>query len=129
VAQLVEPGETPDAAVRIVMPDQARRLWKGPEGGWAQLEAGTHGPDMLELWTWELHPGERFTAQAHSPGAREIIRVLSGALRLEVGGVSHVLQAATAAVARTDRPHSYACAGAAPVRFTMVVHEPPSSAP
>ena len=33
-------------------------LWRGPRGGTASLLAGSSGPDMLELWAWELRPGE-----------------------------------------------------------------------
>ena len=46
-----------------------------------------------------------------------------GRLALEVGGTTYRLDAGHAAIASTDRPHAYACAGTRTVRFTMVVAE------
>ena len=41
---------------------------------------------MLEMWQWELKPGERFEASRHGRGTRELIHVTSGRLFLEVEG-------------------------------------------
>ncbi|MGP1397866.1 MAG: helix-turn-helix domain-containing protein [Inquilinaceae bacterium] len=121
VADLVEVGA--QGAVRLVSPEEAARLWTGPCGGGAILLVGTTGPDMLELWRWEMHPGERHASEAHRSGTRELIHVTKGTLTLEVEGVAHTLKEGTSALAVTDRPHAYACAGARPVRFTMAVAE------
>src|SRR3982074_2832136 len=52
-----------------VMPAGAPRLlWRGPKGGTATLLVGSAGPDMLELWSWELRPGGRYDAPAHPGG-------------------------------------------------------------
>jgi quercetin dioxygenase-like cupin family protein len=79
---------------------------------------------MLELWAWEMRPGERFEAQAHSAGTLELIHVLDGVLDLDIEGVRYIVEAGSSAHARTDRAHAYACAGPMVVRFTMVVFEP-----
>ena len=128
VADIVSNENAEKAVVEVTPNDRARRLWSGPHGGSAVLLAGTRGPDMLELWQWELKSGERFEAVPHSRGTREIIHVVSGRLMLETGKQETVLGPGTTAIAHTDRPHAYANSGRTAVRFFMTVHEP-SSAP
>lgn len=107
-----------------VLPASAPRLlWRGPKGGSATLLVGSPGPDMLELWTWELRPGERYDAQAHPSGTQELIHVQSGTLTLAFGEVSYAIAQGGSAVAHTDRPHAYACDSRRATRFTMVVSE------
>ena len=107
-----------------VMPAAAPRLlWRGPKGGTATLLVGSAGPDMLELWTWALKPGERYEAQAHPQGTEELIHVVRGRLALSFADVSYVVETGGSAIAHTDRPHAYACEGRKPVQFTMVVAE------
>ena len=107
-----------------VLPAGAPRLlWRGPKGGSATLLVGSTGPDMLELWSWELLPGERYEAQPHPEGTEELIHVVSGRLALVFGDVSYVIDTGGSAAAHTDRPHAYTCEGKKPVRFTMVVAE------
>lgn len=124
VSDLVAPPEQGPAAVRLVAAADARRLWTGPKGGSAVLLAGTPGSDMFELWRWELFPGERFEADGHGRGARELIHVTSGKLLLDVDGKSTLVATGATAIASTDRPHAYANPGRSPVRFTMAVQEP-----
>ncbi|OWJ58676.1 helix-turn-helix domain-containing protein [Inquilinus limosus] len=122
VAELVDLGGAD--AVRLVGPEEAARLWAGPEGGAAVLLVGSDGPDMLELWRWELKPKERHVSDPHPPGTRELLHVTAGTLLLEVDGRPHEVPAGTSALLHSDRPHAYACKGARPVRFTMAVMEP-----
>jgi transcriptional regulator with XRE-family HTH domain len=107
-----------------VMPATAPRLlWRGPKGGSATLLVGSAGPDMLELWRWELRAGERYDAPAHPPGTQELMHVVRGRLGLVFGEVSYVIETGGSAVAHTDQPHAYACEGRRPVQFMMVVAE------
>ncbi|KGM34147.1 helix-turn-helix domain-containing protein [Inquilinus limosus] len=122
VAELVDLGGAD--AVRLVGPEETARLWAGPEGGAAVLLVGGDGPDMLELWQWELKPRERHVSDPHPPGTRELLHVTAGTLLLEVDGRPHEVPAGTSALLHSDRPHAYACKGARPVRFTMAVMEP-----
>lgn len=125
IADLVDAaGPSPAHVVPAAAP---RVLWKGPKGGSATLLVGSRGPDMLELWTWELRPGERYDAIAHPPGTQELMHVTQGRLALAVDGVEYVIAAGRSASAATDRPHAYACAGGRPARFLMVVVERQSS--
>ncbi|MGH3382731.1 MAG: hypothetical protein ACRDP6_49190 [Actinoallomurus sp.] len=54
-------------------------LWQGPSGGTGTLLAGSDPRPSVELWRWELRPGERRDSEAHTSGTREIITVESGA--------------------------------------------------
>jgi transcriptional regulator with XRE-family HTH domain len=121
VADLVQvSGQHPAEVLPAGAP---RLLWRGPKGGSATLLVGSAGPDMLELWSWELRPGERYEAQAHPQGTEELIHVVRGRLALAFGEVSYIVESGGSAVAHTDRPHAYACEGKKPVAFTMVVAE------
>ena len=121
VADLVQAsGQHPAEVLPAGAP---RLLWRGPKGGSATLLVGSAGPDMLELWSWELRPGERYEALAHPQGTEELIHVVRGRLALAFGDVSYLIDSGGSAVAHTDRPHAYACEGKKPVQFTMVVAE------
>lgn len=124
VAELIATDNLPRSPVRLVGPEQARVLWTGPQGGTAELLVGSEGPDMLELWSWTLHPDERFEASAHTVGTLELLHVQQGVLALEVEGVTHLVGAGSSAMARTDRPHVYTCSGRKRVQFSMAVYEP-----
>jgi transcriptional regulator with XRE-family HTH domain len=121
VADLVQiAGRHPAEVMPAASP---RLLWRGPKGGSATLLVGSAGPDMLELWSWELRPGERYDAPAHPEGTQELLHVVRGRLALAFGEVSYVIETGGSAVAQTDRPHAYACDGKRPAHFTMVVAE------
>lgn len=124
VAELLEVAESGNRPVRVVCADEVTSLWTGPHGGTARLLIGSEGPDMLEHWMWELHPGERFEAQAHPPGTQELFHVLEGELVLELNGTGYKIGAGNSAHARTDCEHAYVCGGKKKLRFTMVVLEP-----
>ena len=123
VADLLELNGAP-SRVRVVPPGGGAVLWRGPGGGSARLLVGSSGPDMLELWAWELHPGERHDSEAHTAGTTELLEVHGGTLALDVDGHIHIVPAGSAALAATDRAHAYVCEGAETVRWTMAVHEP-----
>jgi len=121
VADLVQASD--QHAAEVLPAGAPRLLWRGPKGGTATMLVGSAGPDMLELWSWELRPGERYAAPAHPKGTQELLHVMKGRLALAFGEVSYIIQSGGSALAHTDRPHTYACDGRTPVRFTMVVAE------
>jgi transcriptional regulator with XRE-family HTH domain len=128
VADLVSTKDKAQSAIVVAGAEQARKLWVGPNGGSGVLLAGTTGPDMLELWHWELQPGERFEASRHNRGTRELIHVTTGKLLLEIDGGHALIGVGATAIANTDRPHAYANPGKSSVRFVMTVHEPAAAA-
>ncbi|MER9793898.1 cupin domain-containing protein [Mesorhizobium sp. M0213] len=98
-------------------------LWKTPQGSEAKLVASTSGRTMFEMWSWTIAPGDVHWSDAHSRGARELVSVLRGSLKVTVGSETMILQAGEAARLLTDQPHSYAAADDHAVAFSMAVLE------
>jgi len=121
VADIVSISHSPDAW--LIENSEMPVLWQGEQGGSAQLLAGTRGPDMIELWRWQMFAGEAFSSTGHSSGTLELLHVEQGTLALTVGEQTLVIQQGCAAVARTDMPHAYASVDDQPVIFTMTVAE------
>lgn len=121
VADLVNVSSEP--AVHLVDAPEIPTLWHGPFGGTARLLAGTTGPDMIELWQWEMAPGERFDSDGHTTGTVELFHVEQGILTIGIDGEQWQVKAGQSLVARTDVPHHYANSAETPLRFTMTVAE------
>ena len=121
VADLVNVSSEP--AVHLVDAPEIPTLWQGPLGGTARLLAGTTGPDMIELWHWEMAPGERFDSDGHTTGTVELFHVEQGILTIGIDGEQWQVKAGQSLVARTDVPHHYANSAETPLRFTMTVAE------
>ncbi|MGK5554693.1 helix-turn-helix domain-containing protein [Actinomadura kijaniata] len=119
LTRLVQVEERP--AVRIFPPDRQVVLWRGEHGGTGTLLAGGDPRPALEMWRWDLLPGEERASDAHQPGTQEIIYVESGELTLRVDGRSDRLGPGTAAVFAGDRPHSYRNDTDRELRFVMAV--------
>jgi transcriptional regulator with XRE-family HTH domain len=123
VADLV--GNAERDTVVITQPADMPVLWRGERGGSGQLLAGASSPMTLEMWSWEIRPGERHRSDGHPDGAREILHILQGELALMVDGVTHNVTAGDSVSFLADRPHEYACRGDATLRMMMVVAETP----
>jgi quercetin dioxygenase-like cupin family protein len=93
-------------------------------GGTGTLLAGSDPRPSVELWKWELHPGEPHESDPHVPGTREIAYVQEGTLTLTVDDRRHVIEAGAAVVFAGDRPHSYGNDGATVCRFVLTVMDP-----
>lgn len=119
LTRLVQVEEEP--VVRLFPPERQVTLWHGPSGGAGTLLGGSDPRPSIELWTWELKPGEINESHAHSPGTREILQATAGTVTLVVDGQRHTVPAGTAAVFVGDRPHSYANEGDTPCRYTLAV--------
>ena len=124
VTLLVDMGGEP--AIRISSPDASRVLWRGPAGGSGTIIAATDPPWAVELWRWEVMPGEGFGGDAHAPATREMAAVEMGTLTLTVAGERHTVGPGQCARFPASRPHRYSNEGEEPVRFTMVVVIPPA---
>ena len=119
LTRLVQVEEDPP--VRLFPPERHVVLWHGPSGGNGTLLAGSDARPSVELWTWELRPGEPRDSDAHAPGTREVVYVQDGTLTLTVDGRSHVIPAGGAAVFLGDRRHSYSNEGDVPCRYVLAV--------
>ncbi len=119
---LVEPPAQPDE--RVTRAGTAAVLWRGEHGGTGALVAGTESPDVVELWHWTMHPGERHQSEPHLGGTRELLHVLEGDVRVEIDDRVHELRTGDALSFRGDAPHSYACSSESAARFSLTVFEP-----
>ncbi|HEU5161206.1 MAG TPA: XRE family transcriptional regulator [Streptosporangiaceae bacterium] len=122
LTRLVQVEEEP--SVRIFPPDRHVVLWRGPGGGSGTLLAGSDPRPSLELWTWELPPGEPHDSEPHAPGTREVVYVERGTLTLTVDGRGHHVTEGSAAVFFGDRRHSYTNEGEVPCRYVLAVMDP-----
>ncbi|CDG53164.1 MULTISPECIES: helix-turn-helix domain-containing protein [Halomonadaceae] len=121
VADIVNVTSPP--AVHVIDNKDIPTLWTGPKGGTARLLAGTSGPNMIEMWRWEMQPKELFNAHSHPNGTHELFHVEQGELRLKVADTDVIVPAGSSAVARTDVPHMYANDGESKLVFMMAVVE------
>ena len=121
VADIVNVSSEP--LVHVIEEAAIPVLWQGAQGGYARLLAGTAGPDMIELWQWEMQPGERFTSPGHPAGTFELLHVNEGVLTLKVDETVTQVNAGASAVAKTEAAHGYANEGDTVLRFTMTVAE------
>jgi transcriptional regulator with XRE-family HTH domain len=119
LTQLVQVEEEPP--VRLFPPDRQVVLWRGTEGGTGTLLAGSDRRPSVEVWTWELRPGEARDSDAHVTGTREIVYVETGTLTLTVDGRSHEVTEGAAAVFFGDRRHSYTNDADVRCRFILAV--------
>lgn len=122
VAQLVEVSDTP--AVRVVRAADAVTLWQASPGSAAKLLVASDSPPPMELWEWQVQPGDRYDGEAHLPGTIELLYVVDGELALTVGGEPHRLLAGDAVAFRADREHRYGNESDSALRFVMVVATP-----
>jgi transcriptional regulator with XRE-family HTH domain len=121
VADIVNVASEPQ--VHLIEEAAIPVLWQGEKGGSARLLAGTAGPDMIELWRWEMQPGESFSSPGHPAGTFELLHVEAGVLTLKVEESVTQVVAGASAVAKTDAAHSYVNDGKSVLRFTMTVAE------
>jgi transcriptional regulator with XRE-family HTH domain len=126
VTRLVEISDEP--TVRISGIDSARVLWHGPSGGTGTIVGATDPPWAVELWRWEVMPGESFGGDAHAPATREMLWVTGGTLTLTVAGQERRIGPDECARFSGGLPHKYSNHGEAPVQLTMVIVVPPAGA-
>lgn len=99
----------------------APALWTGPAGGEGRLLVASGG---LELWDWELRPGEERRSDAHRPGTREALIVTAGRVTISVAdGENVTLRRGQAAAFAADIDHRYANPTTKVARFLLAVHE------
>ncbi|MFD7531501.1 MULTISPECIES: helix-turn-helix domain-containing protein [unclassified Streptomyces] len=121
----------PEGRVRIVTADAVAPLWTGPQGGEARLMLTTSGPAPVEIWRWQLEPGEEYPSHPHQAGVTETLSVTAGRMTLVVDGTEHPVEAGQTATFDGDSTHTYRGSGTGTCHLLMTVHLPPgpNSAP
>jgi transcriptional regulator with XRE-family HTH domain len=125
LSALVEPPSS--RVVKISREGEGAELWTGEHGGRGVLLVSTPFPDVVELWDWRMNPGERHESKPHHPGARELLRVTTGVVTLNVGDDRHELAVGDAIMFPGDVPHAYGNEGAEPAQFSLTVYDPNGS--
>lgn len=113
-----------DSRARVVPAGSGAVLWSSPEGGEGVLLAGTSGPDVLELWSWTLAPGDAHHSTPHGPGTQEVLHVTAGTVDLDVDDETLSLTPGDTVSFPGDRPHAYRAASPEPTTFTLTVFKP-----
>jgi transcriptional regulator with XRE-family HTH domain len=119
LADLVGYADKPALTVRGV--SDAQTLWTTDRGSRARLLIASN---QLELWHWSMAPGEERVSQPHRSGTEEIVRMLTGRLRISVGDEQSEMTGNQTALIAGDRPHTYYNPGRGRATFNLVVHEP-----
>jgi transcriptional regulator with XRE-family HTH domain len=122
LTELVDAGAAP--ALRVAAVADAVTLWHGPHGGTGRLVLSTDPPHPVELWWWELEPGEVRRSEPHAVGTREAVLVLAGEVTVDSG--AHRVSAAegTAVALPGDEPHVYGNTGPVTARMVLLVTVP-----
>ncbi|MFE7712656.1 helix-turn-helix domain-containing protein [Streptomyces sp. NPDC057486] len=118
-----------EGSVRVVTADAVAPLWTGAQGSEARLMLTTSGPAPVEVWRWQLEPGEEYPSHPHQAGVVETVSVTSGRMILVVDGTEHPVEAGQTATFGGDAPHVYRGSGAETCHLIMTVHLPPGPAP
>ena len=124
VTRLVQVSDEP--TVRISKAGSARVLWHGPAGGTGTIIDATDPPWAIELWRWEVQPGESFGGDAHAPASQEMVWVTAGTITVTVAGERYEVGPGVSARFPAGLPHGYANNGPEPAQVTMVVLIPPA---
>ena len=111
-------------SVQVTRRGEGAVLWSSDAGGLGVLVAGTHPPDVVEMWDWTLGPADHYSSEAHAPGTRELVLVLQGIVTIGTDEQSVTLKVGDAATFPGDVTHSYANPHAKPARFALSVFEP-----
>ncbi|WP_192035146.1 XRE family transcriptional regulator [Halomonas sp. YLGW01] len=108
---LVQPPETEDSA-------------HIDEIAWAGHSPQSHGRLLaskaareVELWRWQLAPGERYDSEADPAGWHEMIVVVEGTLTLRIGEQVLTLAEGEFHVYPSDQAYAYCNEGEVPVGF------------
>jgi transcriptional regulator with XRE-family HTH domain len=121
LTELVEVGAP---RVRRASVADATPLWTGPAGGTGRLLLSTDPPQPVELWWWELRPGEDRRSEPHAAGTREALLVIAGTVGVESEGHLVTASAGTAVTWPGDQAHAYRNLGDDPAQLVLIVTVP-----
>jgi XRE family transcriptional regulator, regulator of sulfur utilization len=79
------------------------------------------GANQIEMYELSLAARSRHASDAHGPGTKELVVVLSGALRMTVGDNTDDLNAGDSVVFDANLPHVYENPGNAEARYHDVI--------
>lgn len=108
---LVQPPETEDSAYI----DEVAWAGRSPQS-YGRLLA-SKATREVELWRWQLAPGERYASEPDADGWHEMIVVVEGTLTLRIGDETRTLVEGEFHVFPSDQPYAYSNEGEDTLRF------------
>ncbi|MFB6674043.1 helix-turn-helix domain-containing protein [Streptomyces sp. NPDC056390] len=117
-----------EGRVRVVTAGAVTPLWTGERGSEARLMLTTSSPAPVEVWRWQLAPGDEYPSHPHQAGVVETVSVTVGEMILEVDGTEHPVEAGQTATFDGNAPHTYRGSGTETCHLIMTVHLPPGPA-
>ncbi len=117
-AELLDATPQPFAVLRR----QEAQVLRSPDGKFESRPLVPAGATpLVELYELRLSPRSTHSAEAHAPGTREIVVLLTGQLRMHVGDELVELQAGDSMAFEADRPHAYENPGPTDARCHNVI--------
>jgi transcriptional regulator with XRE-family HTH domain len=114
-----------DTEVGQVLRRADAQVLRSPDG---RMESRPISPAGTTPWVeiFELRLSARTTqrSEPHAPGTREILVVLSGAMRIDITGTVYDLEAGDSVAFRADQPHAYINNGTSEARAHNVIIYP-----
>jgi transcriptional regulator with XRE-family HTH domain len=111
-----------DRATVSVMRREAMQVLRSPDGTFQSRALAPAGAlPFLEVYELRLAARARHSAEPHAAGVREVVLVLSGALRLTVGATAHALSAGDSVWFAADVPHVYENPGTSEARYQDLI--------
>ncbi|WP_245546698.1 helix-turn-helix domain-containing protein [Leeia oryzae] len=108
------PQQDPQSAMAPI------RVWQGkqPSSHATLLQSVPSGGTTVELWYWQLAPGDVYQSEADPVGYQEIHYVISGELSLITQGRVHVVRAGESFVFASQATYAYQNKGQQLLSFT-----------
>jgi transcriptional regulator with XRE-family HTH domain len=122
LTELVDTERAP--MLRQASVEESSTLWRGPSGGTGKLLLSTDPPHQVELWWWQLEPGEVRHSEAHTLGTREALLVIAGEVGVESDGELSIAPVGTAITWPGDKAHAYRNTGDRPAQFMLIATVP-----
>ena len=111
-------------AVSVLRRDETQVL-RSADGKFHSRSLSPAGADArVEVYELRLAARSRHVSEAHAPGVREIVLVLTGALRMIVNGTPHEAAAGDSIWFVADVPHVYENPSAAESRYHNLIIYP-----
>ncbi|WP_229262302.1 XRE family transcriptional regulator [Duganella guangzhouensis] len=108
---LVRPAQADNRDIRSVM-------WRGAGAdSQAMLLGAAPAGNMVELWTWSLHPGDRYDAEPDAQGFSEMIVVTAGTLHIVFEHETRQLALGEFAIFSSAQRYAYVNPSELTVRF------------
>jgi len=98
-------------------------IWQGehPDSRASLLESIPQPGQVVELWHWQLAPGDQYRAEPDAPGCHEMLYVYEGQLTVVLEGKPQVVNCGQSFAFASDVDYCYRSTGEGLVRFAKTI--------